>query len=78
MHLGNKVQCKCWDYQVGAGSALRPHISAVHKCMQYECDICGQTFRNKGAIKLKHDKKSLKNYPTEDEWEFIVLLKTRL
>ena len=79
MYLGKKVQCKCCDYQVGAWSALRAHIAAVHKGIRYKCDICGQTFRNKGAIKSsKHDKKSLINYSTEDEWEHIVFLKTRL
>ena len=79
VHLGKKVQCKCCDYQVWAGSALRAHISAVHKGIRYKCDICGQTFRNKGANKSsKHDKKSLINHSTEDEWECIVLLKSRL
>ena len=53
--------------------ALRAHIAAVHKGINYKCDICGQTFRNKGAIKSsKHDDKSQINYSTEDAWEYIV------
>lgn len=77
VHLGKKVQCERCDDQAGAGSALRAHIAAVHKGIRYKCDICGQTFRNKGAIKShkssKHDKKSLINYSTEDNWEYLVL-----
>ena len=74
-----KVQCERCDDQVGAGSALRAHIAAVHKGIRYKCDICGQTFRNKGAIKSsKHDKKSVIKYSTEDKREHIVFLKTRL
>ena len=78
MYFGKKDQCKYCDYQVGAWSALRAHIAAVHKGIRYKCDICGQTFRNKGAIKShkssKHDKKSLINYSTEDNWKYLVLL----
>ena len=77
VHLGKKVQCERCDDQAGAGSALRAHIAALHKGIRYKCDICGQTFRNKGAIKLhkssKHNKKSLINYSTEDNWEYLVL-----
>ena len=77
MHLDKKVHCERCDDQIGAGSALRAHIAAVHKGIRYKFDICGQTFRNKGAIKShkssKHDKKSLINYSTEDNWEYLVL-----
>ena len=77
VHLGKKVQCERCDDQAGAGSALRAHIAAVNKGIRYKCDICGQTFWNKGAIKShkssKHDKKSLINYSTEDNWEYLVL-----
>ena len=60
LHLGKKVHCERCDDQIGAGSALRAHIAAVHKGIRYKCNICGQTFWNKGAIKSsKHDKKSL-------------------
>ena len=53
---------------------MRAHIAAMHKGIRYKCDICGRTFRNKGAIKSsKHDKKSLINYSTEDDWEYFVL-----
>ena len=77
MHLGKKVQWERCDDQVGAGSALRAHIAAVHKGIIYKWDICGQTFWNKGAIKShklsKHDKNSLKKYSTENDWEYFVL-----
>ena len=79
MHLDEKVHCERCDDQIGTGSALRAHIAAVHKGIRYKCDICGQTFRNKGSIKSsKHDKKSLINYSTEDKWKHIVFLITRL
>ena len=52
-------------------------IPAVHKGKKYKCNICGKTFWNKGAIKShkssKHDKKTLINYSTEDDWEYLVL-----
>ena len=39
-----KVHCEhCYD-KIGAGSALRAHIAAVHKGIRYKCDICGQTY----------------------------------
>ena len=72
VHLGKKVQCERCD-----GSALRAHIAEVHKGIRNKFDICRQTFWNKGAIKShkssKHDKKSLINYSTEDDWEHFVL-----
>ena len=58
---------------------MRARIAAVDKAIKYNCDIRGQTFRNIMAIKSsKHDKMSLKNDSTEDEWEYIVVLRTRL
>ena len=72
VHLGKKIQCERCD-----GSALRAHIAEVHKGIRYKCDICRQTFRNKGAIKShkswKHDRKTIINYSTEDDWEYLVL-----
>ena len=51
--------------------------AAVHKGLRYKCDICTQTFWNKGAIKShkssKHDRKSLKNYSTEYDWKYLVM-----
>ena len=77
VHLGKMVQCERCDDKLGTGNALRAYIAAVHKGIRYKCDIYEQTFWTKGVIKLhkssKHDRKSLINYFTEDDWEYLVL-----